>query len=71
MSKTFSGKQVVKALNKIGYTYLYTKGSHAVLYNDMLRIKLVVPLHKELKRGMLSSILKRAGLTIENLNKLV
>ena len=71
MSKTFSGKQVVKALYKIGYNHLYTKGSHAVLLNHLLHIKIVVPLHKELKRGMLLSILKRVGLTIENLKKLV
>ncbi len=71
MSKTFSGKQVVKALRKLGYEHLYTRGSHAVMLNKFLRIKVIVRLHRELKTGLLLSILKKVGITIKNLKELI
>ena len=70
MSRTFSGKEVIRALKKLGYEELYTRGSHVFLYNDNLRIKIVVPKHKELKKGTLHSILKKAGIRLEALKKL-
>ena len=71
MSRMFSGKEVIRALKKLGYEELYTKGSHVFLYNSDIKIKVVVPKHKELKKGMLHSILKKAGIRLEALKKLV
>ncbi len=71
MSRTFSGKEVIRALKKLGYEELYTQGSHVFLYNPDLRIKVVIPKHKELKKGMLHSILKKVGIRLEGLKKLV
>jgi predicted RNA binding protein YcfA (HicA-like mRNA interferase family) len=71
LSKTFSGKQIIKALKKIGYIIDNQKGSHIFLHNTDLNKSIIVPNHKELKKGTMNNILKKVGLTIEDLNKLL
>lgn len=71
MSRTFSGKEIVKALRRMGYVVDHQRGSHIFLHNLEKNTSLVVPLHKELKKGTLHSILKRAGLSVEDLKELV
>jgi predicted RNA binding protein YcfA (HicA-like mRNA interferase family) len=62
LSRTFSGKEVVKALRRTGYVVDHQRGSHIFLYNLEKSISLVVPLH---------TILKRAGLSLDDLKELV
>jgi len=71
LSKIFSGRQVVKAFRRVGYIIDHQRGSHIFLHNPDRNISVVVPNHKELKKGTLNNILKKAGLTIEDLQKLV
>jgi len=71
VSRTFSGREVVKALRRIGYVVDHQRGSHIFLHNLEKNISVVVPVHKELKKGTLNSILKKAGITIKDLNKLI
>ena len=71
MSKTFSGRQVVKALRRTGFVVDHQRGSHIFLHSLEKNTSVVVPLHKELKKGTLNSILKKAGLTLDQLKKLV
>ena len=65
-----SGKEVVKALSKIGFKHERIKGSHAILNKqdkEKGKISLPVPLHKELAKGTLKSIMKQAGINLEDL----
>jgi predicted RNA binding protein YcfA (HicA-like mRNA interferase family) len=71
LSRTFSGKEVVKALRRVGYVVDHQRGSHVFMHNLEKNASLVIPLHKELKKGTLHSILKKAGLTVEDLKELV
>ena len=71
MSKTFSGRQVVKALRRCGFVVDHQRGSHIFLHNLDKNISVKVPNHKELKKGTLNSIIKKSGLTIEDLQKLI
>jgi predicted RNA binding protein YcfA (HicA-like mRNA interferase family) len=71
MSKTFSGREVVKALHRIGFVVDHQRGSHVFLHNLEKNISVVVPDHKELKKGTLSSILKKAEITLEQLKELI
>ncbi|PIN81193.1 hypothetical protein COV11_02460 [Candidatus Woesearchaeota archaeon CG10_big_fil_rev_8_21_14_0_10_30_7] len=67
-----SGLEVIKRLKKIGYIATKQRGSHVRLEKqeqETIR-KLTVPLHKELKSGTLSRIIKDAGLTYEEFIKL-
>ena len=71
MSRTFSGREVVKALRRIGFVVDHQRGSHIFLHNLEKNVSVVVPYHKELKKGTLNSILKKAGITIKDLKELV
>ncbi|MBI5815663.1 MAG: type II toxin-antitoxin system HicA family toxin [Nitrospinae bacterium] len=71
MSKTFSGKELVKALRRIGYYVDHQHGSHIFMHNLEKRISVIVPAHREVKKGTLNNIIKKAGITIDELKKLV
>jgi len=61
-----SGRQLVKALSRIGYLQDHQKGSHIILRKDFPPYRrLTVPDHKEIAKGTLRSILREAGLTLE------
>jgi predicted RNA binding protein YcfA (HicA-like mRNA interferase family) len=57
-----SGREVVRALEAAGFEHRSTKGSHAKLRHPDGRVA-IVPLHRELARGTLGSILRQAGMT--------
>jgi len=71
LSKTYSGKQVIKVLRRIGYIIDHQKGSHIFLHNPKENKSIVVPNHKEIKKGTLNNIIKKARITIDTLNKLL
>ena len=69
-----SGKEIIKALSKIAFQHIRTSGSHAILTKtdkEKGKITIPVPLHKELAKGTLKSIMKQAGLDLEELLGLV
>ncbi len=59
-----SGKEVLKALNKLGYYVRDQKGSHVHLRHPT-SIPLTVPMHLEIDRGTLKAIIKATGLSVE------
>jgi len=71
LSRTFSGSQLVKALHRSGFVVDHQRGSHIFLHNLERNISVIVPNHKELKKGTLHNILKKAGLSQEDLKKLI
>ena len=71
MSKTFSGKRVVKALRRIGYIIDHQRGDHVFMHNLEKNISVIVPLHKEIKKGTLNNIIKKVGITIDELKSLL
>ena len=58
-----SGKECIRALEKLGFHQTRQKGSHVVMRRELSGC--VVPLHKEIKVGTLSGILKQASVTHE------
>ena len=63
MSKTFSGKYVIKVLKKyFGFIQVSQKGSHVKLEKIVGKEKIItiVPNHKELQQGTLIGILDLA-----------
>lgn len=57
-----SGQQLIAALEKVGWVAVRQRGSHVRLKHDEHTMSLVVPLHRELKRGTLAGILRDAGI---------
>jgi predicted RNA binding protein YcfA (HicA-like mRNA interferase family) len=71
MSKTFSGKELVKALRRIGFVVDHQRGSHIFMYNLENNISVIIPLHKEIKKGTLNNIIKKVGITVDELKELI
>jgi predicted RNA binding protein YcfA (HicA-like mRNA interferase family) len=67
-----SGRKLVKILAKIGFIVHHQKGSHIVLrLNKPPYTRIVVPDHREIKKGLLIAIIKQAGLTKEEFMRLM
>jgi predicted RNA binding protein YcfA (HicA-like mRNA interferase family) len=58
-----SGAEAIRALQKLGFVIARQKGSHVILRRGSAGC--VVPNHKEIKIGTLSSVLKQAGVSTE------
>jgi predicted RNA binding protein YcfA (HicA-like mRNA interferase family) len=70
-SPVVSGAQLVQALERAGWQLVRQRGSHVRLKHPARATPLVVPLHKELKRGTLNGILRDAGLSSDELRDLL
>lgn len=66
-----SGAALIRALEKDGWQVVRQRGSHVRLKKAGRRNALVVPLHKELRKGTLAGILRDADLTAEELRVLL
>ena len=67
-----SGREVVKALAKIGYEFDRQRGSHIVLRRaDPPHRRLTVPDHGEVAKGTLRAIIRQAGLTVDEFKDLL
>jgi len=64
---------MVRVLNKIGFVIVGRKGSHVRLKRkrDGEILIVVVPMHHELARGTLRSILRQANLAVQDLMQLL
>jgi predicted RNA binding protein YcfA (HicA-like mRNA interferase family) len=65
-----SGRAVVRALLRAGFAEVSRRGSHVKLRNAAGRT-VIVPMHRELARGTLRSILRQADLTVDALVELL
>ncbi len=67
-----AARAIMQKLLRAGFRYLYTKGSHYFFQHPVTKKMTSVPMHggKDIGRGLLSKILKQAGLTIKEFLKL-
>lgn len=67
-----SGKEVVKALAKVGYAFDHQRGSHMVVrHGQPPHRRITVPDHREVAKGTLRSIIRQAGLTVDEFQALL
>jgi predicted RNA binding protein YcfA (HicA-like mRNA interferase family) len=67
-----SGREVMKALWKIGYEQDRQRGSHIVLRQTTEpHRRVVVPDHAEVARGTLRAIIRQVGLTVDEFKSLL
>jgi predicted RNA binding protein YcfA (HicA-like mRNA interferase family) len=68
-----SGGEAVKAFIKAGFTLLpgRGKGSHIVLHHPAMNKLLTVPNHRPVRRGTLRSLIREAGLTVDQFRELL
>lgn len=60
-----SGAKAIEAFGKFGFQQARQRGSHVVLKKDGFPLLLSVPLHDELKKGTLRSLIRDAGITVD------
>ena len=67
-----SGREVVKALNRVGYEQDRQRGSHIILRQSSYpHRRITVPDHREIAKGTLRAIIREAGLTVEEFKSLL
>lgn len=67
-----SGRQVAKALGKIGFRFDHQQGSHIILRHQAPpHRRITIPDHKEIAKGTLKNIIRESGLTVEELIELL
>jgi len=69
--RRLSGREVIRALERLGFEQVRQRGSHVVLKRQTPEgvSGCVVPLHRELATGTLRGILKQAGVTVDEFEK--
>lgn len=60
-----SGRDAVRAFERAGWKVSRREGSHIILTKAGMTITLSIPDHREIRRGTLRSLIRKAGLTIE------
>ena len=69
---SINSKKIIKILELSGFQIDHSTGSHFILYNSENKRRAVVPYHKrDLPKGTIMSILREAGLTKKDLEKLL
>ncbi len=66
-----SGSDVVRALQKIGFSVRRQHGSHIIMRRDDPFAQTVVPNHRQIDRGTLRAILRQTDLSADDFNKLL
>jgi len=68
-----TGREVVRALAKLGWVVVVQKGSHAQLKHPSRGGRVTVPLHRgeTIGPGLLRSILNQAGITVDELRSVL
>lgn len=62
-------KEIIAALSKKGFVFKSQRGSHAKYSNGSKTV--IIPLHHEVARGALKSILVQAGLALDEFLELL
>jgi predicted RNA binding protein YcfA (HicA-like mRNA interferase family) len=68
-----TGKQLLKVLEKRGWYVQRIRGSHHILRHPRIRDAIPVPVHgnQAIKQGTLANILRTAGVSRDELNRLL
>lgn len=63
--------KIINALSKLGFIKISQKGSHAKYKNRKTKKVFIIPMHKEIAKGTLKSILEQADVDLEIFLKLL
>lgn len=66
-----SGRECVRALERLGFSVVRQKGSHMILVREIPKALIVVPDHRELDAGTLRAIIRHAGIGVEEFKALL
>ena len=69
MPPVLKPEQVIKGLEGNGFRFVKQRGSHRKYKKDGRTV--IVPMHYEVAKGTLTSILEQSGLTLDQLTKYI
>ncbi|WP_375380636.1 type II toxin-antitoxin system HicA family toxin [uncultured Sphingomonas sp.] len=58
-------RDIVRGLDRLGFEQISQRGSHLKLRRHAATV--IVPMHREVRRGTLASILEQAGVSVDEL----
>ena len=58
-------ENIIKAMRKLGFHKISQKGSHAKYKNDYTKRIFIIPMHSEIAKATLKSILEQADIELE------
>jgi predicted RNA binding protein YcfA (HicA-like mRNA interferase family) len=61
---SLSGKELVRVFERLGWTVARQRGSHIIMTKKNEIVSLSIPNHKEIAKGTLRSLIRAAGLTV-------
>jgi predicted RNA binding protein YcfA (HicA-like mRNA interferase family) len=62
-------RDVIKAFESFGWRTGRMRGSHCMMSRHGSQMTLAIPMHREVARGTLRSLIADAGLTVEEFNE--
>lgn len=63
---SFKPREVVSILKNLGFVVKRQTGSHLIMYNPLTKKIIPIPIHpRDIKKGLLRSIIKQAASTEE------
>jgi len=65
-----SGQKLIRILLRLGFVFQRQRGSHVILRREVPFARVSVPDHKVLRVGTLRTILREAGISVEQLAEL-
>jgi predicted RNA binding protein YcfA (HicA-like mRNA interferase family) len=60
-----SGREAVRAFEKLGWQIARQRGSHIIMVKEGEMTTLSIPDHKEVAKGTLRSLIRSAGITVD------
>ena len=66
-----SGRKAVRAFERLGWQVARHRGSHLILVKDGENVTLSIPDHKEVAKGTLRSLIRAAGITVDEFVRLL
>lgn len=61
-----SGAEAVRRFERAGWVTARKKGSHVMMSHPSIPATLSIPQHRELDRGLLRTLIRDAGLTVDD-----
>lgn len=62
-------EKIIKVMKRLGFYKISQKGSHAKYINDKTGKIIIIPMHYEIAKGTLKSILEQADIELEEFSK--
>jgi len=69
--KVISGSKLVRIFEQFGWIEVRRKSSHIIMTKEGEIITLSIPDHEEVAKGTMRSLIRSAGLTIDEFNEVI